>query len=165
MWLPTEPLPSDSSPESGFGTLEATTASEEPLDGLEIVVVDDDSDASGMLQIILSDRGARVRVASGVDEALRLFESAWPDVLVSDIGMPGRDGYDLIREVRQKQSALDAATRPRLAAIALTSFSRPQDRAQALAAGFDQHCAKPLRPLNLVQQIAHSVEAMRRRER
>jgi len=165
VWLPTEPLAGDGAAEPRLETPEAPTAAEEPLEGLEIVVVDDDAEASGMLQIILADRGARVRVASGVDEALRLFDSAWPDVLVSDIGMPGRDGYDLVREVRRRQKALDPATRPRLAAIALTSFSRPQYRAQALAAGFDEHCSKPLRPLNLVQQIAQSVEAARRRER
>ena len=163
VWLPIEPLSTDAGPASEFGALEA--AQGEPLDGLEILVVDDDADANAMLQIILADRGARVRAAASVDAALAQFDAAWPDVLVSDIGMRGRDGYDLIREVRRRQALAQPGRRPPLAAIALTSFSRPQDVAQALAAGFDRHCAKPLRPLNLVQQIAQAVEALRRAAR
>jgi len=83
------------------------------------------------------------------------------DALISDIGMAGRDGYDLIREVRRSESA-QAMPRSHLPAIALTSFTRDQDREQALAAGFDEHCGKPLRPLYLVQQIRRLLDHQRR---
>ena len=108
-----------------------------------------------MLTIILGDRGAVVRCASTAQEALSLLDEQRPDVLISDIGMPDRDGYELVREVRRKEASRSqlASGRSRIAAIALTSFNRPQDRELALSCGFDAHCAKPLKPLNLVQQI------------
>lgn len=124
-------------------------AAEPSLAGLKLLVVDDDAEASAMLQIILSERGARVRTATDVPGALQLFEADPPDALISDIGMPGQDGYDLIREVRRRE----LGTGRHAVAVALTSFTRPQDRTQAMAAGFDAHCAKPLRPLVLVQQL------------
>jgi signal transduction histidine kinase/CheY-like chemotaxis protein len=122
------------------------------LEGAQLLVVDDDPEASAMLRIILNDRGAIVQTAHDVPSALKLIELRGFDALISDIGMAGQDGYDLIREVRRIE-ATQSAARPRLPAIALTSFTREQDREQALAAGFDAHCGKPLRPLNLVQQI------------
>ena len=138
-------------PDSSHG-LDAIDLSQASLEGVQLLVVDDDPDASAMLRIILSDRGAMVRTASDVPSALQLLATRPFDALISDIGMPGQDGYDLIREVRRAE-----ATRPmpqaHLPAIALTSFTREQDRVQALAAGFDAHCGKPLRPLSLMQQI------------
>ncbi|MED5619934.1 hybrid sensor histidine kinase/response regulator [Ideonella sp. BN130291] len=119
------------------------------LDGLSLLVVDDDAEAAAMLAMVLGDRGASVKAVHDVDAALAALDHAEPDVLISDIGMPGQDGYDLIREVRR----LELAGARRLPAIALTSFARDQDQAQALAAGFDAHCAKPLRPLQLVNEI------------
>jgi CheY-like chemotaxis protein len=123
---------------------------EAPLAGLRLLVVDDDADASGMLQIILRDRGAAVRVAGSSAQALNALREEAFDVLISDIGMPGKDGYELVRELR----ALELKTGRHLPAIALTSFTRGQDEAHALAAGFDAHCPKPLRPLNLVGLVA-----------
>jgi PAS domain S-box-containing protein len=131
-------------PDSLLSPLEA------PLAGLRLLVVDDDADASGMLQIILRDRGAAVRVAGSSAQALNALQEEAFDVLISDIGMPGKDGYDLVRELR----ALELETGRHLRAIALTSFTRGQDEAHALAAGFDAHCPKPLRPLNLVGLVA-----------
>jgi PAS domain S-box-containing protein len=125
-------------------------AAESPLAELRLLVVDDDADASGMLQIILRDRGAVVRVAGSSALALAALREATFDVLISDIGMPGKDGYDLVRELR----GLEQQTGRHLPAIALTSFTRGQDEAHALAAGFDAHCPKPLRPLNLVSLVA-----------
>jgi CheY-like chemotaxis protein len=90
-----------------------------------------------------------VHAASDVDSALALLDSVRPDVLVSDIGMPGKDGYALMREIRRAEPP-----GRRVPAIALTAFSRQQDIDQALAAGFDAHCAKPLRPLELLRLIA-----------
>jgi hypothetical protein len=145
----------EDSTDAGLIELDPIQTSELPLDGLDLVVVDDDREASAMLKIILGDRGAVVRCASSGEEALSLLEEQWPDALISDIGMPDQDGYDLIREVRQRELLRAPAphVRSRVAAIALTSFSRDQDRDLALACGFDAHCAKPLKPLNLVQQI------------
>jgi len=75
-------------------------------------------------------------------------------VLISDIGMVGKDGYDLIRALRRREAQMTApSAEKRLPAIALTSFARDSDRQQALDAGFDAHCPKPLRPLNLIKQI------------
>ena len=126
-------------------------SNDRPLAEFQIAVVEDNADAADMLAVILRDAGAQVRQASDYDSALRLFEASWPDVLVSDIGLPGRDGYELIATLR----AMENAGKP-LAAIALTAFSRPEDRARALASGFDAHLAKPFQPHALVTTI-HSV--------
>lgn len=128
----------------------APPGSEPELDALDVLVVEDNSDASEMLDVVLRDSGAIVRMAADYGEALQSLEQRWPAVLVSDIGLPGRDGYDLIRTIRQMQQT---EGRPRVFAIALTAFSRPQDRAKALEAGFDAHMAKPLQPHTLVSVI------------
>lgn len=120
------------------------------LAGLKVLVVDDDPDACAMLTIILSDRGAQVTIAASHDEALAALERETPDVMVSDIGMPGRDGYDLIRAIR----IAEVGTGRHLPSVALTSFTRQQDRQQVFEAGFDVHCSKPLRPLQVVQSVA-----------
>jgi CheY-like chemotaxis protein len=99
--------------------------------------------------MILSERGARVTAAvSAADGLERLRAGATPNVLVSDVGMPGQDGYAFVRELRRRE-----APGAHLPAIALTAFARPQDRETALAAGFDEHCGKPLRPDLLVAAI------------
>ena len=118
------------------------------LAGIRILLVDDDRDSLAALEIVLSDRGARVEVATDADAGLRRLADFGPDVLLSDVGMPGKDGYALIREIRRTEPAGH-----RVPAIALTAFSRGQDVDQALAAGFDAHCAKPLRPLELLRLI------------
>ena len=157
VWLPTSQgqAGSESDGDSGLAEPDPAQASGLPLAGLELVVVDDDAEASAMLKIILGDRGASVRCASTAQEALALLRQQPADVLISDIGMPGSDGYDLIRAVRQLEPSPPGPDGkcPRMAAIALTSFNREQDRELALACGFDAHCAKPLKPLNLIQQI------------
>jgi signal transduction histidine kinase/CheY-like chemotaxis protein len=108
------------------------------LSGVKIVVVDDESDTRELMGRILTDQGASVRLASSADEALAELDRESPHVLVSDIGMPGKDGYDLIRAVRARKNA--AA----LPAIAVTAFARAEDRSRALAAGFQLHVAKPI---------------------
>jgi hypothetical protein len=119
------------------------------LDGLKILLVDDDRDGVTVLEIMLADRGARVEIATDVPSGLRCMAEFCPDVVLSDIGMPGQDGYTLIRAIRGTPQPGGP-----VAAIALTAFSRRQDVDQALAAGFDAHCAKPLRPLELLRVIA-----------
>ncbi|MDM0015401.1 response regulator [Variovorax sp. J22P168] len=113
------------------------------LDGVDVLVVEDNADASEMLTLVLADAGAQVRLADNCDEALRLISQQWPDVLVSDIGLPGRDGYELIRLTREHGESKGLK---RLFAVALTAFARPQDRDKALEAGFDAHLGKPLQP-------------------
>ena len=141
-------------PDSALAQLtpEGDGGDEAPLSGLRLLVVDDDADASGMLQIILRDRGASVRVAGSSAMALAALQESAFDVLISDIGMPGKDGYELVRELRGLEAGEGRGRR--LPAIALTSFTRGQDEAHALAAGFDAHCPKPLRPLKLVGLVA-----------
>lgn len=118
------------------------------LQGLSVLAVEDDAEAREVLNIILSDRGAKVVMASDYASALQCMAQSSPDVLVSDIGMPGKDGYELIREIRRREGS-----GRRLPAIALTAFARAQDRDQALSAGFDAYCAKPLRPNDLIARI------------
>ena len=120
-----------------------------PLDGLRILIVEDDADAIELLSVILRDRGALVRTAVDYDSALRALGETWPDVLVSDIGLPLRDGYDLIRHIRRMQP-LGAE---RLIALALTAFARPEDKAMAMEAGYDDHLGKPLDAFALVSAI------------
>ncbi len=130
--------------------------SEEPQDlaGLSVMIVDDELDARELLVVMLEQRGAEVIVASSAAEALDALAGAIngsiPDVLISDIGMPGEDGFDLIRKVR----ALEPEHGCNIPAIALTAYARTEDCARVLAAGFQQHVAKPVAPSNLVTAIA-----------
>ncbi|MGJ7610220.1 MULTISPECIES: response regulator [unclassified Variovorax] len=120
------------------------------LAGLDVLIVEDNADASEIMTVVLADAGATVRLGADFDSALQLFEQKWPDVLISDIGLPGRDGYDLIREVRQRERTLG---KPRLFCVAHTAFTRPQDHAKATEAGFDAHLGKPLQPHALLALI------------
>jgi len=153
VWLPSDPAQASAEefPDSSHGG-DPVDMSQASLEGVQLLIVDDDVEASAMLRFILGDRGAIVQVANDVSAALQLLAARPFDLLVSDIGMGGQDGYDLIREVRRLEAG-GAMPQPRLPAVALTSFTRAQDRDQALAAGFDAHCGKPLRPLRLVKQI------------
>jgi PAS domain S-box-containing protein len=143
--------------DSNFDELETEGASELPdpgplvLQGLEVLLVEDDREATEMMTVVLSDRGVRVRIAHDYDSALAAMQQGWPDLVVSDIGLPGRDGYELVRRLRQLEQQQQ---RPRLPVIALTAFARPEDQAKTLAAGFDLHLSKPLKPHLLVEAIA-----------
>ncbi|MES2531655.1 MAG: response regulator [Pseudomonadota bacterium] len=124
--------------------------------GLDIVLVEDNADASEVLLVVLSDAGAQVRHAADCESALELIRQKWPDVLVSDIGLPGRDGYDLIREVRRLEAAQGRARMP---AIAHTAFTRAMDHEKATEAGFDGHVGKPLQPHALLGAISARLTA------
>ena len=128
----------------------AVTADLPGLAGLRVLAVDDHSDTLDMVRRLLTRQGALVETAPSVDDALRVFERWRPDVLVVDIGMPGRDGYDLISTVRRQQVERGGGT----PAIALTAFARPEDRIRVLAAGFQMHLAKPADPAELVVSVA-----------
>jgi CheY-like chemotaxis protein len=110
------------------------------LDGLRLLVVDDEAYARSLLLKLLQRAGAVVAAASSAAEALEMLPKVQPHVLVSDIGMPGMDGLDLIREVRGR-GGHDPATLP---AIALTAYVQPEDARAAPAAGFQVHVSKPV---------------------
>jgi CheY-like chemotaxis protein len=126
------------------------------LHGLDVLVVEDNADASEIITVVLADAGASVRLGVDVESALQLFDQKWPDVLISDIGLPGRDGYDLIREVRERERLLG---KPRLFSVAHTAFTRPQDLAKTTETGFDAHLGKPLQPHALVALVASRATA------
>lgn len=120
------------------------------LDGLKLLVVEDDADAREIMVVVLSEAGAIVRHAGHYEEAMILAAQEWPDVLVSDVGLPGYDGYDLIRALREKEAKENLK---RMFAVAHTAFARPQDSEKARAAGFDCHLGKPLQPHALLAAI------------
>ena len=119
------------------------------LDHIAILVADDDLNARELLVAVLESAGAEVRAAASAEDALMILDTWSPGVLLSDIEMPGQDGYALMRRVR----SLDGA-RGRMVSIALTAHARPEDRVRALEAGFQWHMAKPIEPLELVSVIA-----------
>jgi CheY-like chemotaxis protein len=119
------------------------------LAGIHVLAVDDQEDALAMLRDALEAAGADVTTAVGAEEAIRLIESAPPDVLVSDLGMPGMDGFELIRRVRQSTNVRAR----RLPAAAITAYARPEDRALALESGFQVHMPKPVDPREVVRVV------------
>ena len=113
-----------------------------------IVAVDDEEDTRELLQSVLENAGARVHAAASADEAVALCRTERPDAIVSDIGMPVRDGYSLMKDLRESLGP-DA---PRVA-IALSAYAAPADRERSLAAGFHWHLAKPFHPADLVETL------------
>jgi PAS domain S-box-containing protein len=120
------------------------------LDGLRVLVVDDDADALTLALAILQRAGALVTTCASVSEALDLLRQWRPDVLVSDIEMPREDGYSLIRKVR----ALSSQEGGRVPAVALTAYGRAEDRVRSLSAGYNMHVPKPVDPGELTTIIA-----------
>ncbi len=127
------------------------------LHGLHLLVVDDDTDARELIAQLLSECGADVRQAGSAADALDAFARETPDVLLSDIGMPERDGYQLIGDIR----AFDAEHGGNVPAVALTAFARSEDRARAMLAGYQAHVAKPIQPSELVATVAGLAERRR----
>jgi CheY-like chemotaxis protein len=117
---------------------------------VDVLVVDDDPETREVLKVALTFEGARVTTAPSVADAVEAIERRWPDVLVSDIGMPGEDGYDLIRRVRR----LEAVLGRHLPAIALTAYAAAEDRRRTLHAGYDRHVAKPVEASAVAPLIA-----------
>ena len=141
-----------------------STPADEPaappqLEGLRVLAVDDEDDARDLVQVVLEHAGASVRTASSVPEALEALRREVPDVLLSDIGMPGETGYDLIRRIR----ALPANEGGNVPAAALTAYARAEDRKKALDAGFMMHVPKPVDPSELVAVISSLARIKRAR--
>ena len=126
------------------------------LIGLRILVVDDDIDNCELVANVLTQYGALVKIAFSAADALKIIQKLKPDVLVSDLGMPGEDGYTLIRKVRQLEA--NSGVTICAVAIALSAFARDEDRRQAIQAGFQMHVPKPVEPENLAKVVATLVK-------
>jgi CheY-like chemotaxis protein len=149
-------------PASNVGMPEAGSPSRRPesarpatprapdLTGVKVLVVDDDEDARILHRWFLEEAHAQVMTAASGAEALRLLESTSPDILLSDISMPGMDGYELLERVH----ALPAPSHRNLPAVALTAFARSGDRERALGTGYGSYLTKPVEPAELVVVIA-----------
>ena len=120
------------------------------LAGIRVLIAEDDDDARGLIEKVLATQGATVTAVSSAREALDLLLEGPFDVLVSDLEMPGMDGYQLIRELRLRPSEQGGS----VPAAALTAYARTEDRMRALRAGFQLHLAKPVQPSELVTVVA-----------
>ena len=140
--LAKDPFRKDGAPESLPETVPA-------LSGLRVLVVEDDPDTRQLLTVLLENHGVNVTATASTREAVQAFRLNRPDVLISDIGLPGEDGYALLRQIR----ALGAEKGGDIPALALTAYARSEDREQALAAGFQMHLPKPINPLLLTRAI------------
>jgi signal transduction histidine kinase/ActR/RegA family two-component response regulator len=129
--------------------VEPPAASNTSLSGLRVLAVDDDIDTLEILRALLEQQGAEVRTATSAARALDTLDVWLPNLLISDIGMPGEDGYSLIRKVR----ARDAGHGGRVPALALTAYARVEDRLNVLSAGFQMHVPKPIDPAELIAVV------------
>jgi CheY-like chemotaxis protein len=151
--LPVPPLlaePKDSEVEAEPSVAHAVSGEIEPgaLDGLRLLIVEDDADSREALVALLQHYGADVSAAATTGQAMEAWYRAIPDVLISDIGLPGEDGHDLMRRLRTLEGD------GRVPALALTAYSTPEDVRSVLASGFDHYLAKPATPAELVNQVA-----------
>lgn len=128
---------------------EATHKTLRRLDGIRVLVVDDEPGTNEAVQALLTSCGAVVKLAGSAAEALQVLDGWKPDVLLSDIAMPGEDGYSLIRKVRER----DAAGGGKIPAVALTAYAKIEDRVSILAAGFQMYLSKPADPNELVAVV------------
>jgi CheY-like chemotaxis protein len=120
------------------------------LDGVRVLLVEDNSDTLDMLKFIFDESGAEVITATSVDEALDALERFRPGALVSDIAMPDRDGCDLIRDVRSREPERGG----NIPAVAVTAYARVEDRMRIMSAGFQMHIPKPINPDELIAVVA-----------
>lgn len=129
------------------------------LTGIGVLIVEDNDDARKLLQTILTRAGAAVEAAESVATALRLIAGSLPDIIISDIEMPGEDGYSFIRRLRLEEPPLRDVP-----AIALTAYARTVDRLRALSAGFQTHMSKPVEPADLLATVKSLLPAGRKPE-
>lgn len=147
-------LPVRSVPRVTAPTLDPTGFDAAALAGYRILVVEDDFDTMQLVESALVAGGAMVSTASSADEGLDLWRREHPHALISDIAMPGRDGYSLIREIRRT----DPSHAPRVS-IALSAYAGPQDFQRSIDAGFQRHLAKPVDPAVLVETLRELLDA------
>jgi PAS domain S-box-containing protein len=127
----------------------------EDLVGLKILIVDDELDTCDMLRYVFNECGSIVETAQSAAQALDLFDNWQPEMLISDVGMPDVDGYELIRVIRKERKS-------RIPAVALTAMARVEDRMKALTAGYQMHVSKPVEPLELVTIVSSLVGLVNR---
>jgi CheY-like chemotaxis protein len=120
------------------------------LAGLSVLVVDDHKDTLELLAFALKKSEAEVMCAASAAEALKILDKGKPDLLVCDVGMPGEDGYDLIRKVRAREPERGGL----IPAVALTGYASPEDAERAHAAGFQMHVPKPIGVAELIEAVA-----------
>jgi signal transduction histidine kinase/CheY-like chemotaxis protein len=137
-------------------------ASENPpsLAGVRALFVDDDADARWLITLMLEQGGAEVRTAASATEGLAACDEWRPDVLISDIGMPGEDGYTLMNKLRARESERGG----HIPAIALTAYGRLEDRRRALSVGYESHIPKPVEPAELLTVVARLTNRIRKNE-
>jgi signal transduction histidine kinase/CheY-like chemotaxis protein/PAS domain-containing protein len=126
------------------------------LSGLSVLVVDDDPEGRELVRTILEEHGALVSVSASVPEALELFDAESPNLVLTDVAMPDEDGFALLARIRARGTAAGGGT----PVVALSAHARPEDRAAALAAGFQAHLTKPIQPDTLIRTIAGLRERM-----
>jgi CheY-like chemotaxis protein len=129
----------------------SSPSAEVRLDGVDVLLVDDEEDNLAMLRDALEAAGARVRAATTAADAIREHDERAPDILVMDLGLPDTDGFELLQIVRSKTPAMPA--------VAVTGYARLDDRARALAAGFRAHLSKPIDPAAFIRALAAVVSA------
>jgi CheY-like chemotaxis protein len=128
------------------------------LRGFHVLVVDDEADARNLIQHILKKCNATITTAASAAEGLDAVKRHRPDMILSDIGMPGEDGYEFLAKLRQLSDAEGGDT----PAVALTAFARSDDRRRALTAGFQMHLPKPVEPAELLAVVTNLHAASRR---
>lgn len=154
--LPSGPLPSAVGAANEFGgRAEADALPSDVLDGVRVLVVEDESDTRDFLRRFLSAYGASVVAAASAGEAMALVAEARPNLLVSDIGLPEVDGYELLRRLRE----MDPSGAGGIPAIAMTAYARAEDRMLAFRAGYQAHLPKPVEPAQLLEAVAQLVRA------
>jgi PAS domain S-box-containing protein len=142
------------SPEQDESSTGAGLSLPRRLEGVRVLVVDDEPDARELVSRALQRDGADVQAAGSTEEALGAIDALNPDILVSDIAMPGEDGYDLIHKLRSREQSHGR----HLPAVALTAYARQEDRERALRAGFQEHLAKPVEPTRLSAVLANLID-------
>jgi signal transduction histidine kinase/CheY-like chemotaxis protein len=158
-------LPIHAEPQSDDAPRRVVTAAKVALDSsmdarladIHVLVLDDEEDMRDLISMILEHAGARVTRVPTVDAALKAIAADCPDVAVSDLAMPGEDGYAFVKRVR----AWDDETLRALPLVAMTAYARAEDRHRVLAAGFQRHVAKPIEPVELVDALAEIALATR----
>ena len=151
----TRPVPSPDPRAMPSGT---SASAQTDLSGIKILVVDDEPDARSLIKWILDECRAEVFTAASATEAIPLVEKSRPDILISDIGMPGVDGYELLRRIR----SLDPVRGGTIPAIALTAYARPEDSARSLNVGYAVHVSKPIVPDSLTASVAALARRIKR---
>ena len=149
--LPMLPVPQSAPAESG--ELNSDALGLHDLNGLKVMVVDDEIDTCDLLKTVLSKQGARVTTAQSATAALKLISKTKPDLLISDVAMPGTDGYEFMRRIRSLPKELGGA----VPAVALTAYAREQDRKRALSAGYQMHLTKPIEVAELSATLVHLI--------